>query len=77
MIPEEKVESYKMAKGKVLGRVQEVLTSIFGVLTMALLQTDPEVLKPHPLPLSVPLRWIFGEQNACLSDIGNNYRGSW
>lgn len=63
-----------MAERHVVGRVQQILMSICGVLNMALLRTDPKGLKPHPLPLSVPLRWVFGEKNLWLSDIGNNCR---
>lgn len=63
-----------MAKRQVVGRIQQMLMSICGVLNMALSWIDPKDLKPHLLPLSVPLRWIYGEKNVWLSDIGNNCR---
>lgn len=43
-----------------------MLVSICGALNMALLWIDLKGLKPHPLPSSVPLRWLFGEKNVWL-----------
>ena len=47
-----------MAKGEVIDRLQQVLISICGVFNIALLWTDPKVLKPLPLSLDVSLTWM-------------------
>lgn len=55
-----------MAKGEVIDRIQQVLISICGVFNIALLRTDPKVLKPLPLPLDVSLRWMDIRRAECL-----------
>ena len=55
-----------MAKGEIIDRIQQVLTSICGVFNIALLWTDAKVLKPLPLSLDVSLRWMDIRREECL-----------
>ena len=55
-----------MPKGEVIDRIQQVLTSICGVFNVALLWTDPKVLKPLPLSLDMSLRWMDIRREECL-----------
>lgn len=55
-----------MPKGEVIDRIQQVPISICGVFNVALLWTDPKVLKPLPLSLDLSLRWMDIRREECL-----------